>query len=566
VATAAHDPAQPPESGSGARAAGWLALVAFFLLGAAWAVAAPYNGGYDEHDHVVRAAGVVRGQLLVPPARGTGDGGYQRVPASLVPPGYACLVSADPPPASCLGTAPRDNRLTVVHTRAARYDPAYYALVGWPLRWWPRMSGVIGARLVNAALGAALLAGAVWLLWPLGRYRLVLLGLLFALSPMLASLNGLVNPSGLAIDAAILLWCALLRILPPGSVPRPIGGGPTRLAALAGVVLALARAEGVVLVVAIVGLALLALGRPVAPPRRRLLIAGGAVALAAGLGLAWAMVSRVASVGAGPGGLPVAGWDTVATIVRGNFDYWLRQTVGLFGYGAIGLPVWGYVAWTAVLAALVLPAAALAGRRLAGVLLGIPVLCFAAGLVAELALVHRIGYWMQGRYFLPLWVGMALLAPLALVRLPAPVTRRAYLLGAAVWGGAQLLGLLAAGAGYRSGNHPDPRYPDAWHPLVGTATPYLLLAAALAATGALVHRWLREPGPGPAVSPTPNRASQLGRAASDQAAAATTTGAGTRPASAPTKPPSTPSSASEARSSRVTEPSGVTVIIRSSRK
>jgi hypothetical protein len=391
------------------------------------------------------------------------------------------------------------------------------------------MSGVIGARLVNAALGAALLAGAVWLLWPLARYRLMLVGLLFAVSPMLASLNGLVNPSGLAVDAAILLWCALLRILPPGAAP-PIAAAPVRLAALAGVVLVLARAEGVVLVAAIVGLALLALGRPVAA-RRRLLIGGAVVALAAGLGLAWAAVSRVASVGAAPTGRPVAGWGSVATIVRGNFDYWLRQTVGLFGYGAIGLPMWGYVAWTAVLAALVLPSAALAGRRLAGVLLGIPVLCFAAGLVAEVALVHRIGYWMQGRYFLPVWVGMALLAPFAVAELPRAVTRRAYLLGAAVWGGAQLLGLLAAGAGYRSGNHPDPRYPDGWHPLLGTATPYLLLAAALVATGALVRQWLR------------------------QAAAATTTGAGTRPESAPTKPASTPSRASDARSSRVTEPS-----------
>src|SRR5262245_52933238 len=39
---------------------------AFLLLAAAWAVMTPYNGAYDEHDHVVRAAGVVRGQLVAP--------------------------------------------------------------------------------------------------------------------------------------------------------------------------------------------------------------------------------------------------------------------------------------------------------------------------------------------------------------------------------------------------------------------------------------------------------------------------------------------------------------------
>src|SRR5262249_47337786 len=171
-------------------------------------------GAYDEHDHVVRAAGVVRGQILVPPTYQKDDGGYQSVPASLVPPNFDCMRKRSEP-ATCLGTPPNDRTPRDVHTRAARYNPIYYAVVGWPLLPLPSMAGIIVTRLLNALLCAVILATALVTMWPLRRYRFMFLAMLLAVSPMVLSLNGLVNPNGVEIDAAILLWVALLRLLRP---------------------------------------------------------------------------------------------------------------------------------------------------------------------------------------------------------------------------------------------------------------------------------------------------------------------------------------------------------------
>ncbi|MGO9669654.1 MAG: DUF2142 domain-containing protein [Streptosporangiaceae bacterium] len=45
-----------------------LAFLAFFLVGAAWAMASPYDGAPDEVRHIIRAAGVVQGQIFPTPA------------------------------------------------------------------------------------------------------------------------------------------------------------------------------------------------------------------------------------------------------------------------------------------------------------------------------------------------------------------------------------------------------------------------------------------------------------------------------------------------------------------
>ncbi len=485
------------------RRAGWLALVAFFLLGAAWAVLTPYNGAYDEHDHVVRAAGVVRGQVLVPPAFELNDGGYQRVPASLVPPNVNCMITANPPPATCLGTPSTSRNLVEVHTRAARYNPVYYAVVGLPLRWLPNMTGVLLTRLISGAIGAVLLALSVRVLWPLRRYRLLLLGLLLAASPMLISLNGLVNPDSLAIDAAVLLWAALLRLTvgdrragddSQGEPPGTGGTGTVWLAAAASAVIVLTRSEGPVLVVAIAALAWLALGRP--PVRRRsVLVAVGTVGAAIAVTVIWAVLSHVASVGAKPPVTPPGShWNVLSTIARFKFDYWLKQTVGLFGYGVVGLPGWAYLAWFAVLGGLVGVAAVTARQaRLAATLVLIPPLCFAAGLVAEFALVYKIGYWMQGRYFLPIWVGLTLLAPLALGRLPEPVVRRSYLVGGVIWAALQVISLGVAFLAWHGGSGFTGPYPGSWMPALGPELPVLLLLGGLAATALLVRWYLAVP-------------------------------------------------------------------------
>jgi len=165
----------------------WLSgFLVFLALGAAWALIMPYNSSYDENDHVIRAAGVVRGEIFVKPAYGLDDGGYPSVPESLVPPNVNCQrVSVNVPSGNCLGKPSTSTASVPEHSRAARYNPLYYAAVGLPLLPFPNMTGVILARLINAALCAALLASALVTVWTERRRRLLLLSVLLAVSPTL---------------------------------------------------------------------------------------------------------------------------------------------------------------------------------------------------------------------------------------------------------------------------------------------------------------------------------------------------------------------------------------------
>jgi hypothetical protein len=210
----------------------------------------------------------------------------------------------------------------------------------------------------------------------------------------------------------------------------------------------------------------------------------------------WLLLSQVADMGAAAKGVHDPWHSVLRTLILGKFDFWLRQTVGLFGYGLIGLPIWVHVAWGMVQGALVLTGFAITRRvRLAYTIVAIPVICFLVGSAADLYMVRRVGWWMQGRYFLPLWVGMFFLAALAISArtLPPHALRRLYAVGFAVWATATGVGLLTTLIHFRNGNG-KVNFPKGWDPPLGMATPLLVGVAGLVAAAWLTYAYLRSAG------------------------------------------------------------------------
>ena len=174
-----------------------LAFLVFFLMCASWVFASPYDGTPDEVRHIIRAAGVVQGQIFARPAAAAGvgnTGAYQTVPKGLVQ-GQApistynyCYHWIPSRSAACAPVPGRGGKApTTVITGAGRYNPVYYAAVGEPLVRWPDWTGILLARLTSAALCAAFLASA-WLSclgWR--RSRLLIAGLLVAATPAFSS-------------------------------------------------------------------------------------------------------------------------------------------------------------------------------------------------------------------------------------------------------------------------------------------------------------------------------------------------------------------------------------------
>src|SRR5687768_8738142 len=162
-----------------------LAFAGFFCVIAAWAFAAPYDATADERDHVYRAVGVVSGEVAPPPEKAVRESGaFQTVPRGLVrDPKDVCLHWMTDKPATCAQQPTADPTPTRAASGAGRYHPAYYAVVGGPMKLWPGWPGIYLSRLISAAMCAALLAAAVVCIARYAPYGSVLAGLFVAATP-----------------------------------------------------------------------------------------------------------------------------------------------------------------------------------------------------------------------------------------------------------------------------------------------------------------------------------------------------------------------------------------------
>jgi predicted membrane protein DUF2142 len=400
------------------RRAFLVAFTAFFLLGAAWAVALPVNGTYDERQHVVRAYAVVTGQWL-PERDTTQSNGYVtgmfRAPASLLPGDVDCTWRPPRRPASCQGPAGGPARVDTT-SMAGRYSPVYYAPVGLPLLLWPTPAGVVLARLVSALLSALLLAAAAGAAARLGRA--VLMGLALVATPMAMNLNGSVNPNGVEIAAGVLLFATLLALLRADgldarSTRRLLVGAGTAAALLLTV-----RQLGPVLLVMIVvaALAVARPGRVAALWRRRdarLVLGGFGLAGVAFLAL-WTVVSGIAAVPPAPGrGIDAGPAALLRLVARYRVPFYLHQAVGQFSYGETTISRYAIDLWYALCALPVLAAAVTGGWRVRAALGWLAGASLALLVALEVHFAPLIGWSQHGRYALPAAVGIVLVATAA---------------------------------------------------------------------------------------------------------------------------------------------------------
>jgi hypothetical protein len=388
-------------------------------MGAAWAVALPVNGSYDEKDHIARAYAVATGQLTPSHTavnrRGDPAPAFL-VPASLLPTPATvdCAWTPRPPrPASCQRWT-ADRRAVLTPSGAARYAPVYYLPVGIPLALSPDLTGIVLARLVSALLLALLLAGAMGAAIRLGS-RLLAAGIVLVCTPLAMALGGSINPNGLEIGAGVLVCCALLALLRSPD-DRLDDRSVRRLLALACV------GSALLLTVRELGPALLALdvgacallarrGRLAALCRRRdarwtlgiCWVAG--VLLAAG----WLVYSGLADVAPNARDaqhLSLA--SALGRIARLRLPFDLKQLVGEFDYGETHLSPYVVGAWYLLVIALVAPCLWYAGRRRTAMLAGLGALSFGLLVVLDLHFLPRVGWFSQGRYAMPALVGVVL--------------------------------------------------------------------------------------------------------------------------------------------------------------
>jgi hypothetical protein len=378
----------------------WLAFAGFLLLSGAWAGALPPNGTYDESQHIVRAYAAVDMQWR---PHGPNRQTYT-VPGTLLAENPECMrTSGDPQPATCLQRRSPSGAVGI-ETYVARYNPVYYLAVGLPLKVWPNLTGIVLSRLISAALCALLLAASVWLAVRSGK-RLVVAGVVLVATPMVANLAGSVNPNGMEICAAVLLFTSLLC--------REPHKASMIWAAVAAFALITVRHIGPVLVV--VDLVAVGLYVGLGKLRRDLRgwLGGGVLAGFVVFG-AWVLAAR-SPVGEGPGKTSDLGFGGILRgLVEHRFEFYIKQIVGQFGYGETTISPLAILLWYGLVAVVVLPGLWYATWRVRLIIVGLVVAGFGLLVALEFYFVPTANWFSHGRYALPILVGAVVIAALVL--------------------------------------------------------------------------------------------------------------------------------------------------------
>ena len=380
-----------------------VALYSFALLVVVgtWAVGVPRFGSPDETAHVYKAYGTAHGELLGKVAPGFPENLREfDGPDSLGPPNLNCYVGQPDVPADCATEISPQ-----LISSAARYPPWYYGLVGVPVAVAGQSDSVLAYRLISAVLCVALLAWSMLLGKRSQRGDLAALQLA-ALTPMALFLMASVNPNAIEIAAFVAIWACLTKVTTDDQLP-------SRLLIVASWLAAAVVLMRPISIVWLVGLAaVVVVGTR--PQRRREMFTKRLLAWMVGP-TALALVGSWAWIAYANFKVSDDRVDrtmTLATALRKSIEAWpgiMRQTIGVLGWLDTLLPSFVYAAWGAALVIVVIIHVRGTDRRGVAALATLVAVWLALPLIINGFTNSRAGLTFQGRYSLPIFVGLVFL-------------------------------------------------------------------------------------------------------------------------------------------------------------
>jgi hypothetical protein len=398
---------------------GVLTFVGMLLLQTAWILAVPPYHAIDEFDHAYRAAGVAHGQWVLTEQPDNGRGLAVAVPRDMVEAASAqCESLKYTQFANCHPVEERADGLVVVATAAAPYNPLYYAVVGTAAEPFDAVAADYVMRGVSALICALAIAISAFCLALMRAGPWTRLGFMVSMTPMLVYTTSVPAPNSLEIVTALMTWCALLAVA-SGRLEPPWERRLVWLAGAAAVATVVPRTLGPMWL-AVVGLVL-----AVFVGRRRLVEIVRAHTVPVVVCLALVVLATLGSAAwSAWTGLFAESPDVAAASV--SVDpveslqpvVWTLQIIGAFPFRGSPAPMGVYVLYLlAVVPFLVAGVRRTAGRERVAVL-GAVALTILLPIGLTLATAASQGPIWQGRYQLPLVVGILLMCGLALDRRP----------------------------------------------------------------------------------------------------------------------------------------------------
>lgn len=367
----------------------------------------PRHAGPDEPAHLVRSAGLVRGQILgsSPAENGFAEhpsGGAGRVfdvPSWVSEPDVSCFAFRSEVPAVCASVRPTGEGNTLQLSTAASYPPWPHIVSGLPTLLPLGAELHYASRLLQGALLTLVLTWALAWRARHGGFTGVF-PLALSVSPAALWILSVSNPSAYVVVGVAALVAALPELVRgvESAVPLAVVGSAMML---------LSRNDGVAWWLVALGLCTLVWGRDLVGGRRSFstvwLIVGGGVGVVT---VSWYLVERPKLVH-----IPTSerGWD-LAALVLNRTSVHLDEAVGLVSWADTSVTVVTLYAWWGLVAAAA-TIAWLSGRKLGVRALGASLGVFvAAAWAADFIGARSVGLVWQGRYALPaLMAGVALL-------------------------------------------------------------------------------------------------------------------------------------------------------------
>lgn len=399
----------------------------FAVLLGLWSAATPLMAFPDEPAHTIKAAAVVRGQILVEEGSSFGHGVHVKVPdyiANLH--GQGCYKFNRGQAANCAPLIYADDTYTNIGvTSAASYNPMYYWLVGLPTLVMSGAPAIYAMRLISALFCAVFFAAGFTALTELRRPQYAVLLAALATTPMVLFLGGGINPNSIEIAATMAAFSGWVVILDNWRNTKLVIPALATVAA-ATVVLANARQISLVwlLCALVAGVCSFKLRRTLQVFRdKRVLTAVALTVPGTLLGLGWIYVASrgPANVGVAPDGIASPHPD--APLYRGfmimldrTYDFF-PQYIGVMGWLDTPVPELVMLVWSAfMVGALVIPFCVRPLRKWTGYWVSLAMLYVVPALL-QTVLWRSMGFIWQGRYTLPLVVVLFITIGLGLRRL-----------------------------------------------------------------------------------------------------------------------------------------------------
>ncbi|NJC64451.1 DUF2142 domain-containing protein [Planosporangium flavigriseum] len=392
----------------------FIAFLGFFMISTAWALAMPFGGVPDEGNYITRAAGAGRGEFLGELASSAeGAGAFHHVKRGLMVDNMCWQGNAQKSAECGLQPTGKDD-IVRLHTTAGRYPPAYFAAVGWPLTIWPTWTGIWLARLIGAAIASAFLASAMFAAVRWTRHPLLPAAVIVAVTPITLHISGGVNPNGVEIAAGLAFMVGLAAIAldrrptAPPAVYTLIGVSALTLTAV--------RPFGPLWTLAIIGICFVPTTRKRLRrvlTNRRVLAWLAALAVVLIASVTWSIAVETGKPG-WVAAMDITPEEALRVELFGRLQQYANEMVGVMSWLDAPLPGLAYVAWFMAFGLLFLGGFALGEWHYRWRIAALTLAAFGVMVIPDALNARTYGFYAQGRYVLPIAVGLPILAAYAL--------------------------------------------------------------------------------------------------------------------------------------------------------